>query len=81
MMIGKLHKTDPISKMKGKGKVSNWICLVSECRSGTSSRQPDVCVKLLLLTHTGQELGRAKTSLKKSQQAPTFLELFMFQVP
>lgn len=51
-----------------------------ECRSGTSSRQPDVCVKLLLLTHTGQELGRAKTSLKKSQQAPTFLELFMFQV-
>lgn len=33
-----------------------------------------------MLTHTGQEIGRAKTTVKKSSDAPTWLESFSFQV-
>ena len=55
---------------------------VSSSVSAAVTRQPDVCVKLLLLSQTGQELDRAKTSLKKMSQVdgPTWLESFSFQV-
>ena len=67
---------------------SSWTTSQSFTSSVTSSvsavvsRLPDVCVKLLLLSETGQELDRAKTSLKKMSQVdgPTWLESFSFQV-
>ena len=62
------------------GRLSVEVLRAAGVRSPTSSRAPDVCIKLLLLTHTGQELGRAKTSVKKNNNSPTFLETFMFQV-
>ena len=48
--------------------------------AATPQRPPDVGVKLLLLSHTGQELGRAKTGVKKNNAAPAFMETFVFQV-
>lgn len=62
------------------GRLSVEVLRASALRSWTSTRTPDVCVKLLLLTQTGQELGRAKTSLKKNSDGPTWLETFSFQV-
>ena len=63
------------------GRLSVEILRAASLRSWTSNRAPDACVKVLLLTQTGQELGRAKTAPKRnSDGGPTWMETFAFQV-
>ncbi|XP_046443907.1 uncharacterized protein LOC124193965 isoform X1 [Daphnia pulex] len=63
------------------GRLSVEILRAASLRSWTSNRSPDACVKVLLLTQTGQELGRAKTAPKRnSDGGPTWMETFAFQV-
>lgn len=63
------------------GRLSVEILRAASLRSWTSNRVPDACVKVMLLTQTGQELGRAKTVPKKnSEGGPTWMETFAFQV-
>ena len=47
--------------------------------SGTPS-PPDTYVKLALISSSGQEISRTKTSIKKRQPNPVFKEKFVFQV-
>ncbi|KAL0269559.1 UNVERIFIED_CONTAM: hypothetical protein PYX00_007251 [Menopon gallinae] len=43
-------------------------------------RAPDTYVKLCLVSSTGQEMARCKTSIRRGQPNPLFKEMFMFQV-
>ncbi|XP_069118706.1 synaptotagmin-14-like [Argopecten irradians] len=44
------------------------------------NRAPDTYVKLTLMSPTGQEVARSKTSIRRGQPNPLFKETFMFQV-
>lgn len=49
-------------------------------RNLTMPRAPDTYVKLCLVSSTGQEMARCKTSIRRGQPNPLFKEMFMFQV-
>lgn len=49
-------------------------------RDATLNRAPDTYVKLSLVSSTGQEMTRSKTSIRRAQPNPLFKETFMFQV-
>lgn len=49
-------------------------------RQLAGGRAPDSYIKLVLVNTNGQEMGRAKTSLRRAQSNPLFKETFMFQV-
>lgn len=44
------------------------------------TRAPDTYVKLMLMSSSGQEMSRAKTSVRRGQPNPLFKETFAFQV-
>ena len=50
------------------------------CRQLAGGKAPDSYIKLVLVNTNGQEMGRAKTSLRRAQSNPLFKETFMFQV-
>jgi len=41
----------------------------------------DTCVKLALMSSSGKEMTRSKTTVRRGQPNPLFKETFMFQVP
>jgi len=41
----------------------------------------DTSVKLALMSSTGKEMARSKTTVRRGQPNPLFKETFMFQVP
>lgn len=43
-------------------------------------RAPDTYVKLCLVSSTGQEMARCKTSTRRGQPNPLYKETFVFQV-
>ncbi|KAK7603637.1 hypothetical protein V9T40_003636 [Parthenolecanium corni] len=62
------------------GRLSVEIIKGSNFRHVTAAKAPDTYVKLMLLSSTGQELARSKTSIRRSQPNPLFKEMFMYQV-
>lgn len=48
--------------------------------SSSSTSPPDTYVKMSLISSSGQEISRAKTSVQKRQPNPVFKEKFIFQV-
>lgn len=44
------------------------------------NKAPDTYVKLCLVSSIGQEISRAKTSIRRGQPNPLFKETFVFQV-
>ena len=48
--------------------------------STASTRMPDTYVKLTLVSSSGNELARRKSSVRKGNQNPLFKEVFVFQV-
>lgn len=53
----------------------------SHLRNLAGGRAPDSYIKLVVLNSNGQELDRAKSSLRRSQSNPIFKETFIFQIP
>lgn len=62
------------------GHLSVSILKGSSFKSVTMTKTPDTHVKLSLVSSSGQEIARAKTSVRKSQPNPLFKETFVFQV-
>lgn len=52
----------------------------SQFRNITMTRAPDTYVKLSLVSSSGQEISRSKTSVRRGQPNPLFKETFVFQV-
>ena len=44
-------------------------------------RIADTSVKLALMSSSGKEMARSKTTVRRGQPNPLFKETFMFQVP
>ena len=44
------------------------------------TKAPDTYVKVILVSSSGQEISRAKTSIKNGQPNPTYKETFSFPV-
>ncbi|ODN06631.1 Synaptotagmin-16 [Orchesella cincta] len=62
------------------GRLTCEIIKGSHFRQLAGGRAPDSYIKLVLVNTNGQEMGRAKTSLRRAQSNPLFKETFMFQV-
>ncbi|CAH1392719.1 unnamed protein product [Nezara viridula] len=62
------------------GRLTVEIIKGSHFRDATLNRAPDTYVKLSLVSSTGQEMTRSKTSIRRAQPNPLFKETFMFQV-
>ncbi|XP_046545370.1 synaptotagmin-14-like isoform X5 [Haliotis rubra] len=62
------------------GRLSVEVIKGSNFRNMAMNRAPDTYVKLTLMSPTGQELQRCKTSVRRGQPNPLFKETFMFQV-
>ncbi|KAL5008176.1 hypothetical protein ScPMuIL_013757 [Solemya velum] len=62
------------------GRLSVEVIKGSNFRNMAMNRAPDTYVKLTLMSPTGQEVTRSKTSVRRGQPNPLFKETFMFQV-
>ncbi|XP_013386505.1 synaptotagmin-14 [Lingula anatina] len=62
------------------GRLSVEVIKGSNFRNMAMNRAPDTYVKLTLMSPNGQEITRAKTSIRRGQPNPLFKETFMFQV-
>ncbi|PSN34690.1 Synaptotagmin-16 [Blattella germanica] len=62
------------------GRLSVEVVKGSHFRNLAMTRPPDTYVKLCLVSSTGQEMSRSKTSIRRGQPNPLFKETFMFQV-
>ncbi|XP_021934043.1 synaptotagmin-16 isoform X3 [Zootermopsis nevadensis] len=62
------------------GRLSIEVVKGSHFRNLAMTRPPDTYVKLCLLSSSGQEMSRSKTSIRRGQPNPLFKETFMFQV-
>ncbi|KAK6183281.1 hypothetical protein SNE40_010790 [Patella caerulea] len=62
------------------GRLAVEVIKGSNFRNMAMNRAPDTYVKLTLMSPTGQELQRCKTSVRRGQPNPLFKETFMFQV-
>ncbi|XP_060080348.1 synaptotagmin-16-like [Ylistrum balloti] len=62
------------------GRLSVEVIKGSNFRNMAMNRAPDTYVKLTLMSPTGQEVARSKTSIRRGQPNPLFKETFMFQV-
>ncbi|RWS11654.1 Synaptotagmin-14-like protein, partial [Dinothrombium tinctorium] len=62
------------------GRLQVSIIKGSQFRNATMSRAPDSYCKIALVSSTGQEIGRSKTSVRRGQPNPLFKETFVFQV-
>lgn len=62
------------------GRLTVEVIKGSNFRNMAMNRAPDTYVKLTLMSPTGQEITRSKTSIRRGQPNPLFKETFMFQV-
>ncbi|XP_064600770.1 LOW QUALITY PROTEIN: synaptotagmin-16-like [Liolophura sinensis] len=62
------------------GRLSVEVLKGSNFRNMAMNRAPDTYVKLTMMSPTGQEIARSKTSIRRGQPNPLFKETFMFQV-
>ncbi|RZF47421.1 hypothetical protein LSTR_LSTR007348 [Laodelphax striatellus] len=62
------------------GRLAVEIVKGSHFRNLAMTRAPDTYVKLSLVSSSGQEMARSKTSVRRGQPNPLFKETFMFQV-
>ncbi|ESO94354.1 synaptotagmin 16, partial [Lottia gigantea] len=62
------------------GRLAVEVIKGSNFRNMAMNRAPDTYVKLTLMSPSGQELQRCKTSVRRGQPNPLFKETFMFQV-
>ncbi|XP_002070583.3 synaptotagmin-14 [Drosophila willistoni] len=62
------------------GRLSVEIIKGSQFRSLSLNKAPDTYVKLCMVSSIGQEISRAKTSIRRGQPNPLFKETFAFQV-
>ncbi|KAJ8873716.1 hypothetical protein PR048_024550 [Dryococelus australis] len=62
------------------GRLSVEVVKGSHFRNLAMTRPPDTYVKLCLVSSSGQEMARSKTSIRRGQPNPLFKETFMFQV-
>ncbi|CAD5113711.1 DgyrCDS2875 [Dimorphilus gyrociliatus] len=63
------------------GRLSVEAVKGSNFRNLASHRPPDTYVKFSLMSPTGREMSRSKTTVRRGQPNPLFKETFMFQVP
>ena len=68
------------SQLKSSSSHSSWSHGSVSSSLASSLKAPDTYIKLTLMSSSGQELARSKTSLKKGQPNPIFKETFVFQV-
>ncbi|XP_075555578.1 synaptotagmin 14 [Dermacentor variabilis] len=62
------------------GRLAVEVIKGSHFRNVTMNRAPDTFVKLTLMSSSGQEITRSKTSVRRGQPNPLFKETFVFQV-
>lgn len=62
------------------GRLSVEVVKGSQFRCLALKKAPDTYVKLCLVSSIGQEISRAKTSIRRGQPNPLFKETFVFQV-
>ncbi|KAH8295034.1 hypothetical protein KR018_006285 [Drosophila ironensis] len=62
------------------GRLSVEIIKGSQFRSLSLNKAPDTYVKMVMVSSIGQEISRAKTSIRRGQPNPLFKETFAFQV-
>ncbi|CAC5402921.1 SYT14_16 [Mytilus coruscus] len=62
------------------GRLTVEVIKGSNFRNMAMNRAPDTYAKLTLMSPTGQEITRSKTSVRRGQPNPLFKETFMFQV-
>ncbi|XP_076442442.1 synaptotagmin-14-like isoform X4 [Babylonia areolata] len=62
------------------GRLAVQVIKGSNFRNMAMNRAPDTYVKVTLMSPTGQELQRCKTSVRRGQPNPLFKETFMLQV-
>ncbi|CAE1322438.1 SYT14_16 [Acanthosepion pharaonis] len=62
------------------GRLMVEVVKGSNFRNMAMNRAPDTYVKLTLMSPTGKELTRSKTSIRRGQPNPLFRETFVFQV-
>ncbi|XP_070179858.1 synaptotagmin-14-like isoform X2 [Littorina saxatilis] len=63
------------------GRLAVQVIKGSNFRNMAMNRAPDTYVKVTLMSPSGQELQRCKTSVRRGQPNPLFKETFMLQVP
>lgn len=63
------------------GRLSVEAVKGSNFRNLASHRPPDTYVKFSLMSPSGIEMSRSKTTVRRGQPNPLFKETFMFQVP
>ncbi|XP_039231714.1 synaptotagmin-16 [Drosophila yakuba] len=62
------------------GRLSVEIIKGSHFRNLSLNKAPDTYVKMVMVSSIGQEISRAKTSIRRGQPNPLFKETFAFQV-
>ncbi|XP_067122964.1 synaptotagmin-14-like [Centruroides vittatus] len=62
------------------GRLSVEVIKGSHFHNISLNRAPDTYVKLSLVSSSGQEIARSKTSVRRGQPNPLFKETFVFQV-
>ncbi|XP_064484179.1 synaptotagmin-14-like [Ornithodoros turicata] len=62
------------------GRLATEVIKGSHFRNVAINRAPDTFVKLSLMSSSGQEIARSKTSVRRGQPNPLFKETFVFQV-
>ncbi|KAH8340274.1 hypothetical protein KR074_011914 [Drosophila pseudoananassae] len=62
------------------GRLSVEVIKGSQFRSLSLKQAPDTYVKMVMVSSIGQEISRAKTSIRRGQPNPLFKETFAFQV-
>lgn len=62
------------------GRLSVEVIKGSHFHNVSLNRAPDTYVKLSLVSSSGQEIARSKTSVRRGQPNPLFKETFVFQV-
>lgn len=62
------------------GRLQVGVIKGSQFRNPLMSRAPDTFVKLTLVSSSGAEIARSKSSIRRGQPNPLFKETFVFQV-
>ncbi|CAG2101545.1 unnamed protein product [Medioppia subpectinata] len=62
------------------GRLNVSVIKGSQFRTITMTRAPDTYIKLSLVSSSGQEIARSKTSVRRGQPNPLFKETFIFQI-
>lgn len=62
------------------GRLAAEVIKGSHFRNVAMNRAPDTFVKVTLMSSSGQEIARSKTSVRRGQPNPLFKETFVFQV-